>query len=171
MFNPNFKRNTNFEEGSTTDIVYDARSILTSIDYIFLRTAIDTYRFIQTRDNNNPDVRIDTLAWKALKLIAERNGNFKEFRISEKHLLQAIESMPLVYDEILRVLIEKHSSIGIVEEIVKLQPEILDYLPDQYNKKEFVLEVMVEVIHDYQWQLKRFYEKHHEVINKAIRDL
>lgn len=172
MFSPNFKKNTNFEADSTTDIIYDARSIQASIDYIFLKTAINFYRKVNERDFGiKPDSRIDTNAWKALSLIIQNGQDYKRYKLTDVYLIESIKTIHDLYDDIVKVLIQEHDKKDITDEIVSIDKDILDFLPDQYNKKEYLIAVMIEVIRDYQWQLEKFYQKHQEIIENLIRKI
>lgn len=147
MFSPNFKKNTNFDIDSATDIGYDARSIQASIDVIYLKTAIAYYKKINERDfGTKPDARIDTNAWKGLSLIIQNGQDYRLYKLTDVFFLESIKTIQILYNEIVKFLIAKHGSAEAIEEIISLEPSILDFLPDEYNKKEYIIDIMVEVI-------------------------
>ena len=139
---------------------------------IYLKTAIAYYKKTNERDFGiKPDARIDTNAWKALSLIIQNGQDYRLYKLTDVFFLESIKTIQILYNEIVKFLIAKHGSVEAIEEIISLEPSILDFLPDEYNKKEYVIDIMLEVIRDYQWQLEKFYAKHQEIIEGLIRKI
>lgn len=170
MFNKLFGTNENFDTESKTGPVEDSISIRQTIDYIILRAAWDQYVEIKSQD---PDYKYGdatpTPAWEALKKVEEYKGNFKKFTDAEQHLLRALKKGFLIYADVLHVLIDNHNDTEAGKNILEKYPDLLKSVPEEYANPEHILEVMIEVIRDYQWQLEQFSDKHIKKIDGALR--
>lgn len=170
MFNTKFGTNTNFDTGSKTTPVEDAHSIMETIDYPILRAAWDEYITIQSED---PDFlyadATATPTWKALEKVIEYAGDFKKFTGEEQHLLRALKKGYVIYADILHVLIDHHDDEDAAKDVYHKYPEIHEFVPEEYDNPEHLIEVLLEVVKDYQWQLEHFAEKHIRPINVALK--
>jgi hypothetical protein len=165
MFNKLFGKNTNFEEGSHTNIIEDSISIRNSIDYVILRAGWDEYVTIKSQD---PEYQYaestNTPAWKALEKVLDYGGDLSQFGEDEQHLLRALRKGFFIYADVLHVMIDHHDDVDAANDMFKKHPDLHAALPSEYDNPEHAIEVIIEVIRDYQWQLEHFSIKHEEVL-------
>lgn len=169
IFNKLFGMNENFEPGSKTSIIDDSIAIRKSVDYPLILAAWDEYVEIKRRD---PDYKYGdstrTPVWEALKKVEEYKGNLKKFKSEEWHLLRAMKKGFFIYADVLHVLIDHHDDVDAAKSLFDRRPEIHKYLPQEYDNPHNVIEVLIEVVRDYQWQLEQFSSKHMAQIEKAL---
>ena len=170
MFNKLFgTNNKNFDVDSTTNAVEDSQSIRQTIDYYILRAAWDEYVAIKKQD---PDYlygdTTPTPAWRALEKVEEYDGDFSQFTDEEQHLLRALRKGFHIYADVLHVLIDHHSDTEAAKELYEMHPQIHEHLPPEYNTPERMIEVLIEVVKDYQWQLEHFAMKHGDAIDGVV---
>ncbi len=96
-------------------------------------------------------------------------GDFKSFSGDEQNLLRALKKGFFIYADILHTLIDHHDDKQAAKDVYHKYPEIHDFIPDEYDNPEHLIEVLLEVAKDYQWQLERFAEKHMKAINSALK--
>ncbi len=169
MFNPKFGTNTNFDTGSKTGPVADAKSIQETVDYLALRAAWDEYVTLKSQD---PDYQYGdapaTPAWTALDKVIEYKGKFEKFTAEEQRFLRALRKGHLIYSDVLHVLIDHHDDIAAGQDLFTKYPLLHQAIPSRYDTPNKVIEVLIEIIKDYQWQLEHFSEKHAKAIDEAL---
>jgi len=171
MFNKLFGTNTNFDPDSTTNAIEDSISIRKTIDFPLLQAAWDEYIEIKKQD---PDFLYgdtkDMPIWSALEKLEEYRGDFFAFSGEEQYMLRALKKGFLIYADVIHTLIDHHDDIEAAEHVFNKHPQIHDYLPEEYDNAEHVIEVLLEVAKDYQWQLEHFSDKHQEDIDAALEE-
>lgn len=167
-----FRDNENFEPDSETGPLEDAKSITESVDYEIISAAWELYAAIKQQGEEYDADYIRTPAWKALNKLIEFEGDFNHFQPTKEDiiLLRALRGGFLVYDDVLHVLIDHHNDTALAEVVFEKHPDLHEHLPKEYNTKQELIHVMIEVVKDYQWQLEHFYNKHKGAIEMAIVD-
>ncbi len=172
VFNKLFGTNTNFDPDSNTNAKEDAQSIQETIDFIFIRAAWDEYTALKRRDPSyDPEFVMRNPAWTALSRVIEYNGNFNKFTQEEKPLLMALKKGFVLYADVLHVLIDHHDDKNAGHELFEKYPDLHQVMPEEYDDDLHVIEVVVEVVKDYQWQLEHFALKHEDAIDAALAKL
>lgn len=172
VFNKLFGTNTNFDPGSKSDMVEDAKSIQSTVDFIFIQAAWDEYTALKQRDPNyDPEYVMRNPAWSALSKIIEYRGDASKFLPEEKKLLMALKQGFVLYADVLHVLIDHHADPVAGHETFEHYPNLHEHMPEGYDDDAHVLEVVIEVVKDYQWQLEHFAEKHAKWLDDAIARL
>lgn len=170
MFNKKFGTNTNFDADSTTGIVEDATSIMETIDYPVLKAAWEEYITIKARDPEflYADATV-TPTWSALECVVKYDGDLKKFTGEEQHLLRALKKGFYIYADILHTLIDHHDDQEAARDVYAKYPDIYKYIPEEYNNPEQLIQVILEIVKDYQWQLERFAQKHEKAMKVALK--
>lgn len=164
-----FGMNDNFDADSHTSAAEDAKAIQESVDYIMIQAAWTEYEAIKASDDAyDSDTVAKTHAWTALSKVIEQKGNFSFFPLEDLPLLKALHNGYLVYSDLLHVLIDHHDDEKAADHLFAAHPELHDALPDEFDDNSHVIEVLIEVIKDYQWQLEHFSDKHKDAIESAI---
>lgn len=172
VFNRLFGTNRNFDADSKTNAKEDALSIQETIDFIFIRAAWDEYTLLKRRDPAyDPEFVMRNPAWTALSKVIDYNGDFKKFTRDEKPLLMAIKMGYVLYADVLHVLIDHHDDARAGHELFDKYPDLHSVMPEQYDNDTHVIEVVIEVVKDYQWQLEHFAMKHESALDNAIAKL
>ncbi len=170
MFNKLFGTNTNFDSESTTNAKDDAESIQNTSDYFVLRSAWDEYVTIKSKDEDYLyGDATPTPAWQALDKVQEYEGDFMKFTGEEQHLLRALKKGFLIYADVLHVLIDHHGDEDAASDLFRKYPELHDHIPPEYDNTKYLIEVLIEIVKDYQWQLEHFSIKHINAINEALK--
>lgn len=168
----NFCMSDNFDDESNTSAKEDSIAIRKSIPYIIIQSAWYEYTRIKMDDDAyDHEYEMETPVWKALEKIEEYNSNFSEFTEDEKPLLKALKSGFLIYSDVLHILIDHHDDEDAANDLYEKYPALHDAIPAKYDNPKHVIEVLVEYIKDYQWQLEHFLEKHCEAIDFAYGQL
>ncbi len=169
MFNKLFGQNTNFDTESKTSIVEDSIAIRQTVDYIILRAAWDEYVTIKKHDEDYIyGDATPTPAWEALKKVEEYGGDLSQFGDEEQHLLRALRKGFLIYADVLHVLIDHHDDKEVAEDLFDKYPQLHDAVPQKYDNLEHIIDVVIEIVRDYQWQLEQFSTKHKDELLENI---
>ena len=103
--------------------------------------------------------------------LQEYEGDFNKFTKDDLELLSSLKDGFIAYDDIIHILIDHHDDEEAGHHIFEAHPELHDYMPKEYDNDEHVLEVLLEVVRDYQWQLEHFSTKHAKMIDAALSRL
>lgn len=148
----------------------DAKKIQETIDYRILKAAWDSFAQIQI-NNSTRLFKVPTPAWFALFSIKNYNGDFNKFEIDELHLLKAITTVHIVYDEIIKALESHTGDEALARYILNTHPNLQQALPREYDNVEKVGSYIVQVIKQYEEMLSKFYVKHKVKIDKTVERL
>lgn len=141
----------------------EANKILSSKDEEYLNSANALNNFINGHDNADRE----RMSFQALKKLKLYKGNFSSFTEEEKHLLLSLRQGVRELDGILRNLIENNTNPAVIEQAGKYE-QLIKKMPSQYNSGSQVIQFLIEIVKDYQWQLEHFVMKFHGQINKAL---
>lgn len=157
-------------------LAQDASTIINETNFVLLRAAWDEFLHIlradDTYDEDEQHSNLLGLAkhtWYGLQKIQKYNGDLLRFGIFELHLLKALISGYLRYDEILHVLIDHHDDEKEGEYIFTAYPKLHNVLPHEFDNPGQVIEVLVETTRQYQWHLEEFSKNHQEDLENGIK--
>lgn len=154
------------------EAVEDAKEIQSSVNFELLVAAWDEYTEIKKRDPRyDPEYLIRPTAWLGLSKVIEYEGDFSRFTAEEQPMLFSLKRGFIFYSDVLHVLIDHHDDAQAGEELFAAHPDVHDLIPPEYDNAEHVIEVIIEVIRDYQWQLEHFYLKHKAAIDAQLEKL
>ncbi len=147
----------------------EARAIRENTDILILDAAWEEYVTIKRQE---PDFEESDIAaaptWEALTKTVERGGNFMHFTPAERPLLEALRKGFLVYNDVLHVLIDHHQDAEAAADLYNKYPELHQHLPQEYDSPEHIIEVLVEAVREYHWQLEHFSMVYGAAIDAAL---
>lgn len=146
----------------------DAVAIRASVDYTILRAAWDEYVTLKKED---PDYQYGdttpTPCWKALEKLSSYGGSFMRFGPGEANLLQALRTGFMIYDDVMHVLIDHHDDARALADLAAKYPDLMNHMPPGTAPNQ-IIDVMIEVVRDYQWQLEHFGMEYGAEIDAAL---
>ncbi|MCB2081618.1 MAG: hypothetical protein KDD76_03205 [Rickettsiales bacterium] len=151
--------------------VEDAKEILETADYNILKAARAAYLDIKKSDDAyDPDYeeayKMALPTWQALEAVIE-HGDFQALPKDKAELLPILRKGHLVFFDILHLLIDHHADKEEAEKLFKQYPELHQSIPDKYDNPQQMIQVLVEGVREYQWQLEHYSDKYNEDIQKA----
>lgn len=102
------------------------------------------------------------MVWEGLKLLEKNNGKFPA---SEKEKYSGVFLQgPVYYDDLVRILIDHHNDETAAIHIFEKHPALHSVIPKQYDNPLQVIEVLIEYIRSYQWNLENFMNQYGEEV-------
>lgn len=164
----------NFLKSSKSTPAKKAKEIIDHVGEEIIHAIWDAYKHIkeeypeQYDDFNEPLFQKMKDSWLGINKVVEYKGDFSKFDNSEQNLLLALKDGHLAYSDVLHVLIDHHDDKKESSFIFDKRPNLHKNLPKEYDHEEQVLEVLIELTKDYQWDLEHFYLDFYEKIEKAL---
>lgn len=152
----------------------DAKKIIASSNEEIIRSSWDLYAHIKKSHKEKYDEFDEklfkklTYTWEALKIVMEKEGDFSKFSDNEKHFLIALRDGHLFFSDLIHVLIEHHNDEKAAEQLFEQHPRLHKVIPPQYNNTQQLIEVLLEYVKQYQWDLEQYSMKHYGQIEKAL---
>jgi len=167
-----FGMNENFDAESKTNIVDDSKAIRSSVPRVVVQSAWHAYiKIKKTDDAYDSEYSHNTPVWKGLEKVEEYKGNLERFKPEEVELLKALKDGFILYSDVMHILIDHHDDEAAAANIMQTFPDIKEYIPEEFNNVRQLIEVVIEVIRDYQWQIEQFSNKHGAKLDAAIKNL
>lgn len=170
-----FQAKEETEEEKASHPVEDAKEILESVNATVLKTAREAYLDIKKSDPAyDPDYEkaYNTAlpTWRALEDVV-KYGDFKSFPKEELTSLKALKRGYMLYYDIIHLLIDHHNDVEEAKKLFEEYPDLHAALPEEYDNPQHMIEVLLETVRDYQWQLEHFCTKYRRPIREAIAAL
>lgn len=130
-----------------------------SISEGVLNSAFDIYEYIyslpQTEKTGFEKDNLSNMkkVWEALQNLQKSNGDFSKISNEELNILR--EGF-VYYDDMVRILIDHHNDENLANYIFEKHPELHSLIPKQYDNNLQVIEVIIEYVRAYQWNLENF---------------
>lgn len=152
----------------------DAKKIIKSVNKEALESAWDVYVHIkkehpeQYDDFDQQTYEILTHTWEGLNKLIKYKGDFTKFTDEEEHFLTELRDGHLAYADVIHVLIDHHDDKKEAEYLFEKHPKLHKVIPKEYDNARQVIEVLLEIVKDYQWQLEHFAMEHYGEIEDAL---
>ncbi len=170
-----FQAKEETEDDKALHPVEDAKNILGSINSTMLKAAREAYLDIKKTDPAyDPDYEktynIALPTWQALENVV-KFGDFKSFPKEEVESLKTLRRGYVLYYDIIHLLIDHHNDVEEAKKLFEKYPELHAAIADEYDSPQHMIEVLLETVRDYQWQLEHFCNKYRKLIKEAIAAL
>lgn len=152
----------------------DASEIIKNTNDDALQAAWNIYAHIKKkypeRYDGVDDLNLDimTKTWGGLKKLVEYKGDFSKFTEDERQFLLEIRDGHQSYADVIHILIDHHDDIREAEDLFERFPRLRKVIPEEYNNPRQVIEVLIEIVREYQWQLEHFSINHYGEIEAAL---
>lgn len=138
-----------------------AEAILNSINSEIVDAALEAYQHIKTTSDEydhdyEPSLKQAQDARVALNKLVSLNGDIKKFKKENPDLIQVLNDGHLAFNDVIHVLIDHHNDTKEAHDLYEHHPKLHQLIPKQYDDEQHVIEVLVEMVRDYQWQLEHF---------------
>jgi hypothetical protein len=161
--------------GKKLKILKDAKEVLSDNPREYLESAFDSYKHIkeihseQYDEFDNETYEMIVKSYEAITKLIKLKGDFKKLlENKDESYLHAILKGHLYLSDAIHVLIDHHDDKEEADFIFNKHPELHKKLPKQYDNNRQVLEVLLESIKDFQWQLEHFSMKYYGEIKGAL---
>lgn len=159
---------------SSKQALTDAKLIVKSVNKEILECVWDLYSHIKKAhpeqyddfDVNVYNSLVDT--WQALEKLIVCKGRLDKFTFDDRYLLLALRDGHLSYSDVIHVLIDHHDDRQEAEYIFEQFPRLHKIIPKEYDNARQVIEVLLEITKDYQWQMEHFAMSHYGEIEDAL---
>ena len=162
------------DPNSIESILMDAKAIKKSINFEVLDSAWDIYEHIKINHPEQYDGFDEHIlitmknTWEGISQLIENNGDFSKLKNENNKILLDIRDGHLAYSDLIHVLIDHHDDKREAEYIFEKHPKLHKAIPKQYDNARQVIEVIIEIVKDYQWQIEHFAMNHYGAIEDAI---
>ncbi len=171
MFNF-FKKNKDHKKNKSA--LEDAKKIVKSISKESLQASWTIYHHVKKEHTEQYDefdqetYDIMTRTWGGLHKLIEFKGDFTKFSEEDKHFLFEIRDGHVAYSDVLHVLIDHHDDKLEADYVFKKHPDLHKIIPREYDNTRQVIEFLIEIVKDYQWQLEHFAMAYYGEIEDAL---
>jgi hypothetical protein len=151
-------------------IVEKAMTILEATRFPLLKAAWEEYaRIKEAAEEEGADQYLTTPEWFGLKRLIAYEGHFERFTLYELPLLKSLLDDYLRYDDMMHVLMDHHNDEKEAQHLFTAHPELHKHLPAQFDNTRQVIEVLVEVTHQFRWDIEHFSLEYKADIEEALK--